>query len=147
MKAQKSKWLYLKIGLYGILLYSVVSVMQYVKSPSFSGNVDILMGSPSQTRLFNWCTNSVQIVFVLPNEQTIREPKQIKDICQLAYSSYESHEVAKIQWSAFMKAMDEKGKEVVLEADPSLSFIKQGNLIYKVDGLKGKLRELGLAIE
>lgn len=147
MKAQQSKWLYLKIGLYGILLYSVVAIMQYVKSPTFSGNVEVLMGSPSQSRNLQWCTNSAQIVFVVPKDQTIREPKQIQEVCHLAYSSYNSNEVIKIQWSPFMKAMGERGEEVILEADPTLNFVKQGSLIYKVDGLKGKLKALGLAVD
>lgn len=105
------------------------------------------MGSPSQSRNLQWCTNSAQIVFVVPKDQTIREPKQIQEVCHLAYSSYNSNEVIKIQWSPFMKAMGERGEEVILEADPTLNFVKQGSLIYKVDGLKGKLKALGLAVD
>tara|TARA_B110001454_G_scaffold219201_1_gene251915 strand:- start:59577 stop:60020 length:444 start_codon:yes stop_codon:yes gene_type:complete len=147
MKAQKSKWLYLKIGLYAILLYSVISIMQYVKSPTFSSNVDMVMGSPSQARVLTWCSNSVQVVFVVPGEQTIRDPKVIAELCHLAYSSYNSDEVANLQWSPFMKAMNEKGEEIVLEASPTHNFVKQGSLIYKMDGLTNKLTALGIKVD
>ena len=147
MKAQKSKWLYLKIGLYGILLYSVVVVMQHVKSPTFSNNVDILMGSPSQSRHLSWCSKTVQVILIIPKDQTVREPKAIQQLCQLAYSSYNSEEVSKIQWSPLMKSLDEKGDEVILEADTSRSFVRQGSLIYKVEGLKSQMSALGLAID
>lgn len=147
MKAQKSKWLYIKIGLYAFLLYSVVSIMRYVRSPSFSGNVDVLMGSPSQARHLDWCSKTVQVLFIIPKEQTVRDPKAIQGLCHLAYSSYSSEEVAKIQWSPFMKAMNEKGEEVILEADPSRNFVRQGSLIYKVEGLKTQMADFGLAID
>lgn len=147
MKAQKSKWLYLKIGLYGVLLYSVVSIMRYVKSPSFSGNVDVLMGSPSQSRHLNWCSSTVQVVFLFSKEQTVREPKMIQELCKLAYSSYNSDEIMNIQWSPFMKSMNEKGEEVILEADTSKRFVRQGSLIYKVEGLKSQMSALGFSLD
>lgn len=147
MKAQKSKWLYLKIGLYGILLYSVVAVMRHVKSPTFSKNVDILMGDPSQSRHLDWCSKTVQVILVIPKEQTVQEAKTIQQLCHLAYSSYNSDEVAKLTWSPFMKSMNEKGEEAMLEADVSRTFVRQGSLIYKVEGLKSQLTDLGLAID
>lgn len=147
MKAQQSKWLYLKVGLYGVVLYCVVAVMQHVKSPSFSNNVDVLIGSPSQSRHLEWCSETVQVVLIIPKEQTVREPKSIQQLCRLAYSSYSSEEVTKIQWSSFMKSMNDKGEEVVLEADTSRTFVRQGSLIYKVEGLKTQMSALGLAID
>jgi hypothetical protein len=146
MKAQKSKWLYLKIGLYGILLYSVISIMQYVKSPTFSNNVDMVMGSPSQARMLSWCSNSVQVIFIVCGEQTIRDAKAIQELCHLAYSSYSSDEVVNIKWSPFMKAMNEKGEEIILEASPTRDFVKQGGLIYKVEGLPSKLATIGISV-
>lgn len=147
MKAQKSKWLYLKIGLYGVLLYSIVSIMQYVKSPTFSSNIDVLIGSPSQSRYLDWCPKSVQIISIIPSLQTVRDLKQIQELCHLPYSSYNSDEVANIQWSMFMKAMNGHGEELFVETDPSRNFIKHGSLIYKVNSLKNKMKSLGLAEE
>ncbi len=105
------------------------------------------MGSPSQARVLTWCSNSVQVVFVVPGEQTIRDPKVIAELCHLAYSSYNSDEVANLQWSPFMKAMNEKGEEIVLEASPTHNFVKQGSLIYKMDGLTNKLTALGIKVD
>ena len=147
MKAQKSKWLYLKIGLYGALLYSVVSIMQYVKSPTFSSNVDAVMGSPSQSRHLTWCSNSVQVVFIVQGDQTIRDAKTIQELCHLAYSSYNSDEVTNLQWSPFMKALNEKGEEIILEVSSTHNFVKQGSLIYKVEGLTSKLTKLGIKVD
>lgn len=140
-----SKWLYLKIGMYGILFYSVVTVMQYVKSSSFSSNVEVLMGSPAQSRSLDWCSNSVQVVLVVPTEATIRDPKVIYEICHLPYSSYKQEELAKVEWRPFFKALNEKGEETILEADQTLGFLKKGSMIYKTEGLKTKLTQLGVA--
>jgi hypothetical protein len=145
MKATKSKWLYIKIGLYGALLYSVISIMQYVRTPSFSGNVDMFMGSPSQARHLDWCSKSVQIIFVVPTEATVRDLKAIQELCHLSYSSYNSEEVAQIQWSPFLKSLNERGEETVLEADPGRKFVKKGGLIYKVDELNTTLSALKIS--
>lgn len=144
MKATNSKWLYLKIGLYGIFLYSVVTIMQYVKSASFSNNVEVLMGSPSQARTLNWCSNSVQAVFIVPGEITIRDGNTIWELCHLSYSSYKAEEVANLKWGPLMKSLSSDGEETVLDADQSLGFLKQGSMIYRADGLKSKLKRAGV---
>lgn len=126
------------------MLYGVVAIMQYVKTPTFSSNVDVLMGAPSQARVFNWCSNTVQVVFLVPTETTVRDPKTIQELCNIAYSSYQANEVAGFKWSPYMKSMNEKGEEITIEADPTESFLKQGSLIYKADSLKSKLSKMGL---
>lgn len=140
-----SKWLYIKIGLYGFLLYSIFNIMQYVKSPTFSSNVDVLMGSPSQARTFNWCPNNVQIVSVAATEITLRDPKQIEDACQLSYTSYNADEVRDIEWTPLFKALNEKGEETVLWVDSSYIFVKKNELVYKVESLKDKLTRIGIS--
>ncbi len=105
------------------------------------------MGSPSQARLLSWCSNSVQVVFIVQGDQTIRDAKAIQELCHLAYSSYNSSEVTDIQWSPFMKAMNEKGEEIILEASPTHNFVKQGSLIYKAEGLTSKLTSLGIKVD
>ena len=145
MKPRKFNWLYIKIGLYGALLYSVASVMQYVKSSSFSGNMEVLMGSPSQSRQFHWCSESVQIIFLMKPELKIQKTELVKELCLLSYSSYDSSELGNIKWQPFMKSFNAKGEEIVLYSNPELSFVRQGSLVYKVDGLKSKLVRLGLS--
>jgi len=105
------------------------------------------MGSPSQSRHLMWCSKSVHVVFIIQGDQTIRDAKAIQELCHLAYSSYNSDEVTNLQWSPFMKAMNEKGEEIVLEASPNHNFVKQGSLIYKVEGLTSKLASLGIKVD
>ncbi len=102
------------------------------------------MGSPSQNRDFNWCSNSVQIIAVIPTEKTIRDPKEIQELCQLAYTSHNTDEVLNIEWSPLLKSMNEKGEEVVLSVDSSHTFVKKGDLIFKVESLKTKLAAIGV---
>ncbi len=145
MKTLRFNWLYIKIGLYAVLLYSVVMVMQYVKSASFSSNVEVLMGSPSQSRNFEWCSSSVQVLYFVESDITVREANRIQDLCRLSYSSYKADEVNGIDWKPLMKSLSGTGQETVLESDKTLNFIKIGGLIYKVDGLKSKLSSMGLS--
>ncbi len=145
MKTLRFNWLYIKIGLYAVLLYSVVTVMQYVKSTSFSSNVEVLMGSPSQSRVFEWCSSTVQVLYFVESNITVRESDRIQDLCRLSYSSYKADEVRGIDWKPLMKSLSGTGQETVLESDKTLNFIKMGSLIYKVDGLKSKLSSMGLS--
>lgn len=142
MKLFRINWLYIKIALYAGLLYTVVMIMQYVKSPSFSGSVDVIMGSPSQSRSLDWCSNSVQAIYSIKTGTTVRDPKRIQDLCRLSYSGYQAQEVSAIVWRPLLKSLDQKGQETILETDESLGFIRIGSLIYKVDGLNQKIDSL-----
>lgn len=144
MKTPRFNWLYIKIGLYGALLYTIVMAMQYVKSASFSNNVEVLMGSPSQTRHLEWCPNSVQAIYFVKNDATVSKPELIHDLCRIAYSSYKSEEIVGIKWVPMMRSLTDKGEETLIETNETFSFIRQGALIYKVDGLKPRLIAMGL---
>lgn len=144
MKTLKFNRLYIKIGLYGALLYSVLAVMQYVKSSTFSTNVNTLLGSPAETRYLEWCSPNAQRVFFINSKTTIQDPKIIQEICRIAYSSYKADEITHIQWQPLLKSLNKKGEETLLETNSSLTFVKNGSLIFKTKGLKPKLISLGL---
>ena len=87
----------------------------------------------------------MQVVYFVKSESTVREAKLIQELCRMDYSSYKADEVAGLEWSPFMKSLNDKGQETILHADPTLGFIKIGSLIYKVETLKQRLNTLGLS--
>lgn len=119
--------------------------MRYTRGNGFAEQLGIFFGPQPNVSLeqkSNWCPESVQLVVWVDKDKFITGINQIKDICSFKSTGYSSQEVQNIDWKPVLLAKDTQGREQKLEADPSLTLLKSGDLIFKSPEFKSQLEKV-----
>jgi hypothetical protein len=119
--------------------------MRYTRGSGFADQLGIFFGPQASVSLeqkSNWCPLAVQLVAWVEKDKFVSSDAQIKDICSLKSTGYSANEIQNITWKPLLVAKDSQGKEQTLESDPSLSYLKAGDLIFKSPEFKSQLEKV-----
>lgn len=147
LRQKKPNFIFIKIGFYILIFIAIIYTMRYTRGSGFADQLGIFFGPQPQPKVSleqkaNWCPEGVQLVAWVERDKFVTGSNQIKDICSLNSTGYSAAEIQNITWKPLLIAKDSQGKEQKLEADPNLTLLKSGDLIFKSPEFKSQLEKV-----